>query len=167
MTEKPQADALRLWVILSRAHSAVAAHAQADFNRHGLTSAEFGAMEALFHKGPLLLGEVQRKILLSSGGITYVIDRLEKRGLVERRRCPTDRRASYAVLTAEGAQLMEEIFPQHAARIERALSGLDVQEQQKVSELLRRLGHHAAELPLAPENRDEEQHMAVGPPNPK
>ncbi|MEX2528705.1 MAG: MarR family transcriptional regulator [Gemmatimonadota bacterium] len=159
MTENPQTDALRLWVILSRAQSAVAEHARADFNRHGLTSAEFGAMEALFHKGPLLLGEVQRKILLSSGGITYVIDRLEQRGLVERRQCPTDRRASYAALTAEGAQLMEEIFPQHAAHIQRALSGLSPQEQREASALLRKLGHQAAELPLEPEDSEVRTRM--------
>lgn len=161
MTENHQADALRLWVILSRAQSAVAAHARADFNRHGLTGAEFGAMEALFHKGPLLLGEVQKKILLSSGGITYVIDRLEARGLVERQRCPTDRRASYAALTAEGAQLMEEIFPQHAARIEGALSGLTAEEQREASALLRKLGHHAAELALEPEYREEQQSLSA------
>ena len=161
MSENHQADALHLWVILSRAQGAVAAHAQADFNRHGLTGAEFGALEALFHKGPLLLGEVQRKILLSSGGITYVIDRLEKRGLVERRECPTDRRASYAALTSEGAQLIEEIFPQHAARIQRALSGLSLQEQQEASALLRKLGHHAAELTPEPEYEEKEQRLSL------
>lgn len=161
MTENHQADALRLWVILSRAQSAIAAHAQADFNRHGFTSAEFGALEALFHKGPLLLGEVQRKILLSSGGITYVIDRLEKRGFVERQQCPTDRRASYAALTSEGAQLMEEIFPQHAARIQRALSGLTLQEQQEASALLRKLGHHAVELTLEPEHQEKERRLST------
>lgn len=60
--------ALKLWVVLSRAQAAVAAHAEADAARHGLSAVEFGALEALYHKGPLLVGELQRAVLRSSGG---------------------------------------------------------------------------------------------------
>jgi MarR family 2-MHQ and catechol resistance regulon transcriptional repressor len=84
---------LKLWVVLSRAQAAIAAHVRDDVARHDLTLAEFGILEALHHKAPMLLGEVQKKILVSSGGITYLVDRLEKKGLVERRECPSDRRA--------------------------------------------------------------------------
>src|SRR3712207_3630263 len=91
--DEGQTLALRLWIALARAHNAVQAHAAADVARHGLTISEFAVLEVLYHKGPLLLGEVQRRILVSSGGITYLVDRLEKRGLVERRDCPGDRRA--------------------------------------------------------------------------
>ncbi|HEX7049080.1 MAG TPA: MarR family transcriptional regulator [Longimicrobiales bacterium] len=147
--------ALKLWVVLSRAHAAVAEHVRADVARHDLTPAEFGVIEALYHKGPLLLGEVQRKILVSSGGITYLVDRLAERGLVERRPCPEDRRASYAALTDAGEALMRRIFPEHARCLERALSGLDAADQQEAIRLLRALGRHAAELrtPGAPRDR--------------
>ena len=145
-------QALKLWVVLSRAHAAVSAHAKADIARHGLTPAEFGALEVLHHKGPLLLGEVKRRILVSSGGITYVIDRLVEKGLVERRDCPEDRRASYAALTDEGAALMTRIFPAHAECIARALSGLDADEQAAAAALLRTLGRTAAARePCAPD----------------
>ena len=146
-----QERALKLWVVLSRAMLAVQAHAQADIARHGLTVAEFGVLEALHHKGPLLLGEVQKKILVTSGGVTYLVDRLAARGLVERRRCESDRRAYYAALTPEGEALIREIFPQHAAALERALSGLDEAEQEQAARLLRTLGRHAAELPRSGE----------------
>ncbi|HEX6372741.1 MAG TPA: helix-turn-helix domain-containing protein, partial [Longimicrobium sp.] len=79
--------ALKLWVVLSRAHAAVAEHSQADIARSGLTPMEFGILEALHHKGPMLLGEVQKKILVTSGGVTYLVDRLAAKGLVERQRC--------------------------------------------------------------------------------
>jgi MarR family 2-MHQ and catechol resistance regulon transcriptional repressor len=144
--------ALKLWVVLSRAYAAVEAHVRADIARHGLTSAEFGALEALYHKGPMLLGKVKRKILTSSGGTTYVIDRLEEKGLAERRDCPEDRRASYAALTARGESLMQEIFPAHARCVEHALSGLTEEERENAIGLLRTLGHEAARLePCAPE----------------
>jgi MarR family 2-MHQ and catechol resistance regulon transcriptional repressor len=140
-------QALKLWVVLSRAFDAVQAHAQADIARHGLTITEFGVMEALYHKGPLLLGEVQRKILVTSGGVTYLVDRLVAKGLVERRRCPTDRRAAYAALTPEGEALIREIFPQHAAAIDRALGGLSAEQREQATALLRTLGRHAADAP--------------------
>lgn len=137
--------ALKLWVVLSRAHAAVQAHSLADIARHGLTPAEFAVLEVLHHKGPLLLGEVQRKILVTSGGVTYLVDRLEARGLVERRRCEHDRRATYAALTAPGEELIAGIFPGHAQAILRAVEGLDPEEQEEAIRLLRKLGRSAAE----------------------
>jgi MarR family transcriptional regulator, 2-MHQ and catechol-resistance regulon repressor len=117
------ADALKLWVVLARAHAAIAAHTEADVARYGLSIAEFGVLEALYHKGPMLLGEVQRRILVSSGGITFLIDRLARKGLVERQTCETDRRARYAALTPEGDALIARIFPAHAARVAQAACG--------------------------------------------
>ena len=140
--------ALRLWVIMSRAHTAVAAHAAVDVARHGLTLAEFGIIEALYHRGPMLLGEVQKRILVSSGGITFLVDRLAAKGLVERRSCETDRRARYAALTPKGTALVAEIFPAHAAVVKRAMDGISEVDQERTAELLRDLGRFAADLPL-------------------
>lgn len=143
--EDGHALALKLWVVLARAHAAIEAHTAAHVARHDLTLAEFAVLEVLFHKGPLLLGEVQRRILVSSGGITYLVDRLERRSLVERRSCPEDRRARYAALTEAGEQLIERIFPEHAACVEQALSGLEDHDKRQAVDLLRTLGRTAAE----------------------
>lgn len=136
--------ALKLWIVLSRAQTAVARHAEADMARHQLSPGEFGVLEALYHKGPLMLGAVQRKILVSSGGVTYLVDRLIKKGLVERRRCEHDRRASYAALTPAGETLIAGIFPDHAAAIEHAVDGLTRREKRAAITLLRKLGLAAA-----------------------
>jgi MarR family transcriptional regulator, 2-MHQ and catechol-resistance regulon repressor len=149
-----QERALKLFVVLSRAATAVSAHADADAARHGLSPAEFGSLEALYQKGPLLVGQLQRAVLKSSGGMTYVVDRLQDKGLVRRRPCPDDRRALYAELTEEGRALMDRIFPEHAAAIERAVAGLSPADQATAVELLRRLGHSAAEaVPKAARRR--------------
>ena len=138
---------LKLWVVLARAHNAVQSQVQASVAEHDLTITEFAILEVLYHKGPLLLGEVQRRILVSSGGVTYLVDRLERKGLVERRECPNDRRARYAALTAPGEALIGRIFPEHAQCIARALSGLSLPEQRTAIGLLRALGRTAAEMP--------------------
>lgn len=136
--------ALRLYVILSRAQSAINAHAHDDVKGEGLSIAEFAVLELLYHKGPTLLGEIQRGVLVSSGGITFLVDRLADKGLVERRDCPTDRRARFAALTKEGEKLLKRIFPKHARRLADAMSGLTVEEQQQAAELIKRLGLAAA-----------------------
>jgi len=147
--------ALHLWITLSRAFGAVTAHAEADATRHGITLAEFGALEALYHKGPLLQGELQRKILISSGGITWVVNRLVTRGLVRRTPCPEDRRARYAELTPKGEAFVRRHFPAHARTIEHATAGLTAAERAQVTHLLRKLGLYAAELPVVKEQKGE------------
>jgi MarR family 2-MHQ and catechol resistance regulon transcriptional repressor len=90
------------------------------------------------------VGELQRKILVSSGGTTYLVDRLAEQGLVERRECPTDRRARYAALTSRGEQLIARIFPEHAQVIAEAMSGLTEEKKRQATALLRELGLHVA-----------------------
>ena len=141
-----EATALKLWIVLSRAYGAVSRLAEADIARHGLTGTEFAILEALYHKGPLLLGELQRKNLVSSGGITYLVDRLEGKGLVRRQECPADRRARYAALTPDGEALIARIFPEHARSIARAVGGLPEAEQAQAIALLRTLGTAAESL---------------------
>ncbi|HET7188523.1 MAG TPA: MarR family transcriptional regulator [Gemmatimonadaceae bacterium] len=136
--------ALKLWVVLARAYSAIAREVEADIGRHELTTTEFGILEALHHKGPLLLGEIQRKVLVTSGGITYLVDRLVAKGLVKREPSPDDRRARFAVLTPAGARLIGRIFPPHAHFLTEIMSTLTPEEQTVATTLLRKLGLSAA-----------------------
>ena len=154
ITDVPTAKALKLWVVLARAYLAVSEVSSSDIARHDLTPAEFGILEALYHKGPLLLGDVQKKVLVSSGGITFLVDRLAARGLVERKACPSDRRARYAALTKAGSRLMTEIFPAHAATIREAMAGIGRADQVTLTNALKMLGKAAAErMSRAPASR--------------
>ncbi len=140
MTDGDTSRALKLWVVLARAYAAVAREVEADIARSGLTTTEFGILEALHHKGPLLLGEIQRKVLVTSGGITYLVDRLVAKGLVTREPSPDDRRARYAVLTPEGARMISSIFPAHAEFLTGTMQALTPEEQANATTLLRKLG---------------------------
>jgi len=151
------ARALKLFTVLSRAHFALHDRSREDIARHGLTPGEFAVLEALYHKGPLLLGEIRAKILVSSGGITYLVDRLEERGLLERRHCPEDRRARYAALTSDGIALMDRIFPAHAVALKDAVAGLGPEAQEVLTDLLRTLGQSARSgMGEPPEFRESE-----------
>lgn len=136
----------QLWAELSRAFEALREHAARDLARHGLSLGEFGVLEALADGGPLRPGDLQEEARVSSGGVTYLVDRLEERGLVERRPHPEDGRARVVEITREGRELMGRIAPQHAAALEYATSGLDASGKRRAVELLRDLGATAADL---------------------
>ena len=132
--------ALRLFIVLTRCFDSVGEHARLDIQRHALSSSEFGVLEMLYHKGPTSLGVLAERILLTSGSLTYVVDQLDKRGLVQRVPCPKDRRVTYADLTAAGRALIREIFPHHAEQIRQAVAGLTPEEQETAIALLKKLG---------------------------
>lgn len=144
--------ALKLWVVLSRAHASIYAHALAHTAEHGLSLTEFAILEALYHRGRMMLGDIQRRILVSSGGITFLVDRLAARGLVVRQTYPKDRRARYVALTKDGARLIRTVFPSHARALADAMRGLSASEQREATRLLKALGLTASggELPPSP-----------------
>ncbi len=146
---RPQRDedtaaALRLWVVLNRAIRAIAEHPRRQIERHGLRPTEFAVLESLYHKGPLTLGQIGESVLVTSGSVTPVADKLERRALIQRRISSEDRRVCYAELTEAGRELIGGIFPEHAEVIRAAMEGLTVEEKRIATALLRRLGRRAA-----------------------
>ena len=102
----------------------------------------FDLLAALRRAGePFALNPTQlmRATMLSSGGMTKRLDRLEAAGLVERRPDATDRRATLACLTALGRSLIDETLPVHVANEERLLAGLSARERDTLDALLRKL----------------------------
>jgi MarR family 2-MHQ and catechol resistance regulon transcriptional repressor len=107
---------------------------------HGVTNAQFGVLEALYHLGPLSLGDLADKLLVTGGNITYVTDRLEAEGLVERTRHRKDRRVVTAELTEKGAKLVASTFPLYAEFVLARVSHLEPDERCELRRLLKKLG---------------------------
>lgn len=136
----------RLWLILWKAHDALRDHALRHIRSLGLGLSDFAVLEVLLHKGPTPVNEIGGRIGLTSASITAAVDRLERKGLVERRNDPTDRRARVVHLTAAGTKLIEGAFADHESAIEHATSGLTAAERAQASELLKKLGLRARAL---------------------
>lgn len=139
----PANVSLKLWVVLNRAVQTIGERLRRQVEQHGLSFTEFGVLEVLLHKGALPIGEIGDRVLLTSGSMTYVIDKLQKRGLLRRRACEADRRVIYAELTEAGQALMQTVFPEHAALIGELMQGLRPEEQEAATDLLKRLGLYA------------------------
>lgn len=143
-----QGIALGLWVTLARCHATYAKAVSAKVQEYGLTTPQFGTLEALYHLGPLSLGDLADKLLVTGGNVTYVMDRLEDQGLVYRYRQPDDRRVVQARLTTEGRNLVSEVFPGHVAYVENLSRHLSVEEQESLQALLKTLGKGIQEKDL-------------------
>ncbi|MEI3614048.1 MarR family winged helix-turn-helix transcriptional regulator [Pseudogracilibacillus sp. SO30301A] len=137
---------LKLFVVLSRAIESVRKQVVKDIKSYQLNLTEFGVMEFLYHKGEQPIQLIGKKVLLASSSITYVVDKLEEKGYLERIACPNDRRVIYGRLTEKGKKLMEEIFPQHKKAMAKIFSSLSKNEKEQAIELLKKIGIFAESI---------------------
>lgn len=136
---------LKLFVVLSKAYKIVIDRAVKDMKKNGLSESEFMVLELLYHKGKFPLQRIGERLLVTSGGITYTIDKLERRGFLKRVACSDDRRVTYAEITDQGAAFLKEIFPSHAQVIETMMQGLTDEEKQIAITLIKKIGISALE----------------------
>ncbi|KIL45876.1 MarR family winged helix-turn-helix transcriptional regulator [Jeotgalibacillus soli] len=141
MTESTDSkQSLKLFIVLSRAYKAMNEMSNRFIQEQGLNPTEFAVLELLYHKGKQPLQKIGGKILLASGSITYVVDKLEKKGYIRRVASPNDRRVTYAETTEAGDTFMSNIFPIHEEKIHELMTVLTSEEQEQTIELLKKLG---------------------------
>ena len=105
---------------------------------------DFGVLEALLHKGPLTVKELGAKVMLTSGSMTAALDRLGRRGLVERKEDEVDRRVRVVRLTEAGTDLIRQAFKEHKHAMEEAVAAIEEADREALILSLRRLGLGAA-----------------------
>ncbi|GAA0315199.1 MarR family transcriptional regulator [Bacillus carboniphilus] len=137
---------LKLFIVLTRAVESVRKQVEKDVRSHGLNLTEFAVLELLFNKGEQPIQKIGSKVLLASSSITYVVDKLEKKGYLTRKPCPNDRRITFAVITKSGKTLMEEIFPKHVEALHNIMGGITSEEKSILIEKLKQLGLYAESL---------------------
>lgn len=138
---------VHVWLVLWKASRAVEAYAGRSINELEICGSDFAVLEALLHKGALPVNEIGRKVLLTSGSITSAVDRLETKGLVERRSADADRRSRIVHLTREGKKLITRAYAEHAEDLERlAAATLTKDERATLIRLLKKIGYKAAAL---------------------
>src|SRR6202521_349671 len=145
MKKSHRVTAPRLWLVITKSYRVLSLLAEQSIGNAGLCLTDFAALEALLHKGPLTISQIQEKVRLASGSMTAAVDRLEKLGLIVRKASPTDRRARVVELTRQGKRLAASCFERHAKDLEALMSGLSQEEKEQLYESLKKLGLLAAE----------------------
>src|SRR5258708_26443102 len=140
MRKSGRITAPRLWLVVAKSYRVLSLLAEQSIANTGLCLTDFAALEALLHKGPLTISDIQDKVRLASGSMTAAVDRLEKLGLVVRKSSPSDRRARVVDLTGQGKRLAASCFERHAKDLEALMSVLSEREMEQLHGPIKNLG---------------------------
>ena len=143
-------------LILWKAEKAVERIDLESIGDTGLCPSDFAIMEALLHKGPLHIGEIGKKVLLTSGSMTAAIDRLENGGYLKRIKQIKDARRCDAALTPRGRRVIAAAYSEHEKNLEKVAEVLDAKERQELVRLLKKIGYHAARIDLKNKKRSKQ-----------
>ena len=114
---------LKLFVVLSRAIQSIEKRVEEDIKCLGLNPTEFAVLELIYNKGEQPIQKIGEKVLIASSSITYVV--------------------TFATITKQGTELMDEVFPKHREAITEITGGLKAEEKKELIEQLKKLGYHA------------------------
>ena len=131
------------WIGFLRAHHVLVAELDDELRReHDLPLTSFDVLVQLdlSDEGQLRMSELADAVLLSRSGLTRLVERLESKGLLERRECSEDARGAYAVLTDDGRTLLAAARKTHLAGVRtRFLERFDREELQSLGDLWQRV----------------------------
>jgi len=128
--------------LLTEVYAGIAERMAPLMAEHKLAPAEFDVLLRLSRSPEqrLRMSDLASQTILSTSGVTRVVDRLERDGLVRRQPCPDDRRAMYTVLTTRGEERLAAIMPAHHDLVDRWFTGLlDPDELENVLAALRKI----------------------------
>lgn len=133
-------SSLNAFINLMRCTNSLRARLSRSFTENELTESQFGVLETIYHLGPLFQKELAEKLLVSGGNMTFVIDNLEKRGLVKRVRNDDDRRFYKVELTEKGKNKISKLFPSHVKTVVEEFNCLSEKERKSLREICKKLG---------------------------
>jgi DNA-binding MarR family transcriptional regulator len=110
-----------------------------DLHKVGLTPPQFYVLATIGYAGGLPFGEIGAKMMVTVSNLTGIVDRLEKKKLVSRKRDEHDRRVVHVVLTDKGARLWTSTLPLFEKSAAEIFAALDSSQQKELSALLRKL----------------------------
>lgn len=104
-----------------------------------LTSPQFDVIATLANQAPMTCKTLGEKTLITKGTLTGILDRLEIKGIVERKANEEDGRSQKIMLTLSGLEIFEHAFPNHMRHLDKAFNQLSPQEMINLTNSLKQL----------------------------
>jgi DNA-binding MarR family transcriptional regulator len=138
LVQRPTKEVLRLWLraltLTNTVEQRVRTRLREEF---GVTLPRFDVMAALYEAPDgLSMGEISRRLMVSNGNVTGIVERLRREGLVRRQTRPEDRRSQLVRLTDAGRAAFEAMADAHEGWISSMLAGLSEEEVEQLNRLL-------------------------------
>ena len=121
---------------LVSAYQAFERYSAPDLKAMGLTMTQFDVIATLGNQPPMTCKELGEKTLVTKGTLTGVLERLEAKGILERKTNPGDARSQMIGLTGEGQAVFEKVFPAHLKHLDKAFQKLDSEQLKNLQESL-------------------------------
>lgn len=115
-----------------------------DLDKLGVTPPQFYVLATIGYAGGLPFGEIGAKMMVTVSNLTGIVDRLEEKKLVARKRDEKDRRVVHVILTEKGAKLYKSTIPLFEKSLAEVFVRLSAVEQKQLSTILRKLNHEPA-----------------------
>jgi len=139
-------EAIHTWLILLKARQAITNFLLPPVLEKGLGNSDFRVLTVLLHEGPLPVNTIGPKVDLNPGSVSVAVDRLYKKGLVNRMESESDRRVRTVSLTQKGRAMFVPLFKAHTVLLKRVFDELSPGEQEHLEALLKKVGRRAEKL---------------------
>jgi len=136
--------ATSLWIRFLRFSLQSHKKLEGDLDKVGLTPPQFYVLATIGYAGGLPFGEIGAKMMVTVSNLTGIVDRLEEKKLVARKRDENDRRVVHVVLTERGAKVYKSTIPLFETCVSEIFAILASSEQKELSALLRKLNHEVS-----------------------
>jgi MarR family 2-MHQ and catechol resistance regulon transcriptional repressor len=131
---------IKFMIVMNKMMASLQHRLTPHFKELGIHETEFFVLFALDANGPLTIQEIGSKIDMTSGTMTYVIDKLEKKGYIKRVRCAEDRRRIYIELTDQGLDFWKEIIVKHMRQMEESFAHMSEEDMLQLIDLMKKVG---------------------------
>lgn len=130
---------LKLMIVLFKSYQTLANYIKEDIKNTDFNLNEFSVLEVVYHHKEITVNDIHSKVLVANSSLSYILDKLVKKELIERRQCTDDKRVTYISLTDKGQKVSETIFPPHYDRLKTIFANLTDAEKEQTIQTLKKL----------------------------
>lgn len=134
---------LKAMIVMFKAYQSLIEVIKNDIKDTGFDFNEFTVLEVVYHKKCITVAEIKDKVLVANSSLTYILDKLENKSLIVRKRSEEDKRIIYVELTKEGMLESNKIFPKHYEVLKEIYSVLTEEDKTFIADKLKTLGLYA------------------------
>jgi MarR family 2-MHQ and catechol resistance regulon transcriptional repressor len=131
---------IKFMIVMNKMRGSVHDRLAKQWKDLDINETEFLVLFALDANGPLTIQDIGLKINMTSGTMTYVIDKLEKKDYIKRVRCSEDRRRIYIELTEEGKSFWDETIAVHTNHLKEFFGHIEEEEMLLLIKLMKKVG---------------------------
>lgn len=137
---------LKPLIVFFKTYNEIITFVKDNITKYNLDLNEFSVLEVIYYHKRITIQDINKKVLVAPSSLTYILNKLLDKGIIERTKCENDNRVTYISLTKKGEKESDEIFNDHYTSMKEAFKVLSNEEKETLTKILKTLGFHFKEL---------------------